>query len=679
MKIRNKILFILVGVLAGMNLLILLVAQAVLQTSYIRLENTYMELNGQRVLSAIDDRLAKMELTLTDWSSWTETYEYAAGRSPDFISRNLMDETFQSLNINVIAIIPADGGSPFAKAVDLASGKEQSLPRGIQALWGPDSPVRGSMIDGGTRKGIFVLFDRVLLLAARPVYTSERKGPATGVIVMARFFDDDELAALSRIVQRPLERFSPGDTAIPHHIRDELFPVAPAAPVYSTVAIHTVDASLIEGFVHISDLMGKKGMVLRVRSPRDISVHGRKTIVYFMIAILVLSFAAGLTVWIMLRRVVLNPLNRLNLDAAGIKHSGDLSKRIAWTGHDELSNVIHALNRMLDALEENQEQLQKARRNQALGQLAGGTAHEFNNILAIMQGSIEMVMDDPKLAPSDSDLLQKAYRAGLRGRDIVSQIINFSKTDSQAHREISLPEAVKGALDMDRPLFPAHITLVEDCDEPVRPVRANKVQVEQMVLNLCRNSIDAIGNRPGTIRVCVEDDGAGEFVTLSVGDTGGGIPPSVSGRIFDPFFTTKGVGKGTGLGLSVVQGFMQQHQGTIDFTSVIGEGTTFYLRFPAVKSGTPPGRTERTERTERILLVSRDGASFRLPVLALETAGYQVTLEADVTAAEALFRRESAAFTLVLVDPGSKSTRVNAGLSRRKMASAAVVSASSVT
>jgi len=647
MKIRSKILFILVGVLIGLNLLILFAARAVIQSSYTRLERSYMELNGQRVLSAIDDRLAKMELTLTDWSSWTETYEYAAGRNPDFVSRNLMDETFQSLNINAIAIIPAAGGQMYAKAVDLATGAEQPFPGGLPELWRPDSPILSAMSDGETRKGIVVLFDRVLLLAARPVYTSERKGPATGVIVMARFFDDDELAGLARMVQRPLERLSPGDPEIPSEIRETLFPPSGERGTAPLAALHEVDASYIEGFVHIADMTGKSGMVLRVRSPRDISVHGRKTIAYFMLAFLFLSLAAGVTVWILLRRVVLNPLDRLDRDAAAIKHSGSLSKRIACTGDDELTNVIHALNRMLDALEEKQGQLQKARRNEALGQLAGGTAHEFNNILAIMQGSIEMVMDDPKLAPSDSELLQKAYRAGLRGRDIVAQIIDFSKTDRQEHREISLPLAVKGALDMDRPLFPPHITLVESYADPVRPVRANKAQVEQMVLNLCRNSIDAIGDSPGTIRVRVDDDGPDGFVTLSVGDTGGGIPPSVSGRIFDPFFTTKRVGKGTGLGLSVVQGFMMRHQGTIDFTSVIGEGTTFYLRFPAVESGTPP------QRTERILLVSRDGAAFRLPLLALETAGYQATLESDAAAAEVLFRSDTSAFSLVLVDPGS--------------------------
>lgn len=640
MKIRSKILYILVGVLAVLNLLILLAAQAVIQSSYTRLEESYMELNGQRVRSALEDRLSKMELTLTDWSSWTETYEYAAGRNPDFIVRNLMDETFISLNVNLIAIMPSDGRRPYAKSVDLASGREQALPRGFSYLWGPSSPVRSVLTDGITRKGILVLPDRVLLLAARPVYTSERTGPATGVIVMARLFDDAELQTLSGIVQLPLARFSLGDSAIPEEIKETLFPPARAAPL----TVRKAGPALIEGYVPVVDLTGKNGIVLRVQSKRDISGHGRKTIAYFMFAIMLLSGAAGLTVWILLRQVVLRPLDRLNSDAARIRASADMSERIAWTGNDELSAVIHALNGMLDALEENQGQLQKARRNQALGQLAGGTAHEFNNILAIMQGSIEMVMNDPKLAPSDSELLQKAYRAGLRGRDIVAQILDFSKTARETHEILSLPAVVRAALDMDAPLFPAHIALVVELDFPVRQVKANRVQVEQMVLNLCKNSIDAIGGVPGTVTVRVEDAGEGDFVTLSVGDTGGGIPASLAGRIFDPFFTTKQVGKGTGLGLSVVQGFMQQHEGTIDFESKTGEGTTFFLRFPAVAGGAPP------ERKTRILIVSPDGAAFRLPVLALETEGYQVALEGDLEQALDRFRGGPGEFLLVLVD-----------------------------
>ncbi len=629
MKIRSKILVILVGMLILLNLLILAVAQVVIQSSFTRLEESYMELNGQRVRSAVDDRLSKMEATLTDWSSWTETYDYAAGSNPDFISLNLMNETFLSLNVNLIAIIPSDGRSPYAKVVDLASGAERPRPRGLSILWEPDSPILPTLIDGETSKGLLVLPDGVLLLAARPVYTSEGRGPRTGVIVMA-----------PGIVRRPLARFSPGDSAIPEEIRETFFPVSSAPPF----SIRKTDASLIEGFVLIPDMTGTNGMVLRVQGPRDISVHGQRTIAYFLFAILILSMAAGMTVWVLLRQVVLNPLHRLNSDAVRIQGSGDLSERIAEKGDDELSAVTHALNAMLDALEENQGQLQKARRNQALGRLAGGTAHEFNNILAIMQGSIEMVMDDPKLAPSDSELLQKAYRAGLRGRDIVAQIIDFSKTARQAHEELSLPAVVRAALDMDKPLFPAHIALVTELDGDVRPVRANRLQVEQMVLNLCKNSIDAIGDAPGTVTVRVEDTESGDFVVLSVRDTGGGIPESLAGQVFDPFFTTKPVGKGTGLGLSVVQGFMQQHEGTIDFESTRGLGTVFFLRFPTVKTDTP------IERPEQILIVSTDGPAFRLPVLALETEGYQVALEAGAAQALERFRSDSGAYSLVLVD-----------------------------
>jgi len=640
MKIRSKVLVILVSMLALLNLLILAVAQVVIQSSFMRLEESYMELNGQRVRSAVDDRLSKMEATLTDWSSWTETYEYAAGTNPDFISLNLMNETFLSLNVNLMAIIPSDGRNPYAKVVDLASGAERPRPRGLSMLWEPDSPILPTLIGGETSKGLLILPDGVLLLAARPVYTSEGRGPMTGVIVMARFFDDTELRTLSGIVRRPLARFSPGDSAIPEEIRETFFPVS-SAPAFS---IWKTDAALIEGFVLIPDMTGTNGMVLRVQAPRDISVHGQRTIAYFLFAILILSMAAGMTVWILLRQVVLNPLHRLNNDAIRIQTSGDLSERIAEKGDDELSAVTHALNAMLDAVEENQGQLQKARRNQALGRLAGGTAHEFNNILAIMQGSIEMVMDDPKLAPSDSELLQKAYRAGLRGRDIVAQIIDFSKTARQAYEKLSLSAVVRAALDMDRPLFPAHISLVTELDGAVRPVLANRLQVEQMVLNLCKNSIDAIGDAPGMVTVRVEETESGDFVVLSVRDTGGGIPESLAAQVFDPFFTTKPVGKGTGLGLSVVQAFMQQHQGSIDFESTSGEGTVFFLRFPAVKTDTP------IERPEQILIVSTDGPAFRLPVLALETEGYQVALEADAAQVLERFRRESDAYSLVLVD-----------------------------
>jgi len=298
-----------------------------------------------------------------------------------------------------------------------------------------------------------------------------------------------------------------------------------------------------------------------------------------MAGTLFLSLAIGVTLWLLLQKVVLKRLSGLSVDAARIREHGNLSERIAVNGDDELADVNRALNSMLDALKHSQTRLRQAQRNGALAKLAGRTAHEFNNILAMMQGSLELVIDTLPENDTRRTRLEQAYRAGEKGKDIVSRVLEFSRTSYQAQTIASLSAIVPKTLTMAHSLFPSHVRLVQHIAANTRPIRVTVVQIEQVIVNLCKNAIEAMGDKPGTVEILVEnvvfgtaperypDLAPGSWVRLVVKDNGRGILPSARKQIFDPFFTTKEIGKGVGLGLSVPRGIVQQHRGWIGFES----------------------------------------------------------------------------------------------------------------
>ncbi len=225
--------------------------------------------------------------------------------------------------------------------------------------------------------------------------------------------------------------------------------------------------------------------------------------------------------------------------------------------------------------------LQHAQRVEALGTLAGGIAHDLNNSLVPVLALANLLRRKFEAGPEQRNLdliLQGASRA----RDLVKQILAFSRKDALKHELFDLAATVREALQMLRASIPSSIRIESEL-EPVSPLLGDSSQLYQVVVNLITNAAQAIGEQPGTILVGLREEetsGAERRLHLSVRDSGCGIPPEVLERIFEPFFTTKDVGKGTGLGLSVVHGIITAHGGKIAVASRPGEGTTFHIRLP---------------------------------------------------------------------------------------------------
>lgn len=312
-------------------------------------------------------------------------------------------------------------------------------------------------------------------------------------------------------------------------------------------------------------------------------------------------------------------------------------------------------------------QLRQSQKLEALGTLAGGIAHDFNNILAGIVILRELAMMDLNKPEEVRKHLTEMKQATTRAKDLVRQILTFSRKQKQERRPVRLHGVVSEALRLTRSSLPATIEIDLEIDERAPEVLADTGQVHQVVMNLATNAAHAMRGGKGrlTVRLSTEvvDEAfcrtrpslrPGTFARLTVSDTGHGMDEATVSRIFEPFFTTKGPGEGTGLGLSVVRGIMEDHDGAILVASRPGEGTTFDLFFPqsagetqrqeAPAAGAPPGGGES------LLLVDDEPALCRAVGAMLRRWGYKVTALTDPTDAVAQFAAAPSGFDLVLAD-----------------------------
>lgn len=312
-----------------------------------------------------------------------------------------------------------------------------------------------------------------------------------------------------------------------------------------------------------------------------------------------------------------------------------------------------------------QSMLIQAQKMESIGTLAGGIAHDFNNILGGMRGYTDLAKiktNDVYIVP----YLEQVTTACDRARDLVQQILTFSRQTEQEKRPIMLTPLIKEVLKFMRASLPSTIEIRRKLKVKSDLVMADGTQMHQLLMNLCMNAGYAMKGRGGVLEVNLADVDidprdsrhhlmeSGRYLQLTVRDTGEGIEPGHLERIFEPYFTTKGKGEGTGLGLSVVDGIVKTHGGTIEIDSKVGEGSAFHvflplLEQPKVIDGSK-GAAALPEGNETILFIDDEKMLANVSKSILEELGYRVFMETDPARALKLFRKEMKSIDLVFTD-----------------------------
>jgi two-component system cell cycle sensor histidine kinase/response regulator CckA len=350
------------------------------------------------------------------------------------------------------------------------------------------------------------------------------------------------------------------------------------------------------------------------------------------------------------------------ISAALIHHPDGKQVRIMFITRD-----ITERKRSEHERQELQEQLNQAQKMESVGRLAGGVAHDFNNMLGVILGHSELALMETEPAQPFYNDLQEIRLAANRSANLVRQLLAFARKQTIDPRVLDLNDAVGSMLKMIHRLIGENIRLSWRPGVGVWSVRMDPTQVDQILANLCVNARDAIAGvgaisiETGNARIdenfCRQhlDAAPGEYVVLSVQDDGCGMDKKTLGKLFEPFFTTKEVGKGTGLGLSTVYGIVRQNSGFIEVESDPGRGTTFRLYLPRTKA--PESQPQQDEQrfdpskgVETILLVEDEKSILDLGKRILERCGYRVLAAGDPEEALKLARNHSGRIDLLITD-----------------------------
>jgi PAS domain S-box-containing protein len=311
-------------------------------------------------------------------------------------------------------------------------------------------------------------------------------------------------------------------------------------------------------------------------------------------------------------------------------------------------------------------QLRQSQKMEAIGTLAGGVAHDFNNILTAILGFTELALDHVPPGHDAHPYLEQVMTGGQRARELVKQMLAFGRHSNAEWTAVRLSLVVKEALKLINAGFPKDIRCIKSFHTERDWVMADPNQLHQIIVNLCVNAQHAMRANGGELRISIDlvrnaaEDAispglkAGNYIHMSVNDTGHGMSQDVMDRIFEPFFTTKPQGEGTGLGLSVVHGIVASHGGAITVESVVGIGTTFHVYLPAM------GRALETPNAEasapaipghgRILYVDDEDMIGCMVRIRLTQLGYRVTTRSDSVEALRTFKKDPHAFDLVITD-----------------------------
>jgi PAS domain S-box-containing protein len=312
-----------------------------------------------------------------------------------------------------------------------------------------------------------------------------------------------------------------------------------------------------------------------------------------------------------------------------------------------------------------EKKLQQSQRMEAIGTLAGGIAHDFNNILTAIMGYTELSLDKVEKGTIIEGYLHEVFSAGKRAKDLVNQILAVAREANEEVKPTQIDTITKEVLKLIRSSIPTTIDIKQDIESDSL-IMGNPTRVHQIVMNLCTNAAHAMQDKGGILKVGLKDTSienvspalnfelkTGDYIELTVSDTGTGIPPDILGSIFEPYFTTKALGEGTGMGLSVVHGIIESYGGKITVDSQLGKGTVFKVFLPIIKKH-KTYHADKTEAlpigTERILFLDDEATIAKLGSQILEGLGYSVTTRTSSVEALELFRSKPNDFDLVITD-----------------------------
>jgi signal transduction histidine kinase len=532
-------------------------SQFIVLGSFARLEEQHVQENVERTLSALSNEFSELSSKTADYAEWDDTYTFVQDANEAYIEDNLDAATWANLRVDVVLFINSAGELVFGTVFqpDMTTTPiPQSFLELISAsafLW-YHSSVESKVT------GIVPLAGEPLLVASRPILTSQHEGPIRGALIMGRFLDLEEIEYLSQTVQLSLSLscFDDSETSSDFNVARQ------SLSKETSLFVQPLNGDTVAGYALLSDIYDDPFLVLRATMPRAIYKQGEATVAYFLAAQIVTGIVVGVAVMLILQRYVVSRVDRLASDVKNIGASKSFSEHLSWESRDELSLLAGAIDSMMDE------------RLKAIEQLAAMVGHDLRNPLTgISNATYYLRMKigsawDPKVDEM-LDLIDKDVEYSNK---IVNDLLDYSRVITLELTETNPKALLNEALALVR--VPENVQ-VEDFtrDKPRMKVDADKMT--RAFVNVIANALDAM---PDGGKLTVKSKKSGGKVEIAFADTGAGIPKETLERLFIPLFTTKA--RGMGFGLAICKRIIAAHGGKISVESTLGKGTTFTLIIP---------------------------------------------------------------------------------------------------
>lgn len=587
MSLTHKILGLIVAVFAAFLAIAFGVQQTFVYSRFVALEQDEAGKNVERALAAIEREVALMLPSATDWATWDDTYAFVQDRNETYITKNLNATALKGLAVDLLAIYDRSGALVWGMAYDADRGQEMQMPTVLLPNLSSAHFLMRALSEGAGVAGIQRSIHGPLLVAARPVLTSEGEGPPMGMFLIARLLNADAATRLAAQAQVDLRLSA---------IEGE-----PTGTKVSTGhLVHTApdlieQERIIEGNTLLMDVDGAPAVAVSVATPREISAHGRDAVHVSALMLLLVGAVVLLVLTIGLRRIILGPLAVLTRHAVELGRSQDLSLLMGSSRRDELGTLARAFDHMVELLGQARQRLEEQSYRSGIAEMASGVLHNIGNAvtpLGVKLGNLRSTLRDAPVEEIDlavAELATPASAADAARRSALQEFVGLAakecgalvrrSTDEldaiQAHVEhvqmiladqhrfsraeavvepVALAKVVEDAVRLMSPqLGGAAEVKIDPALKAVSPVVGARVKLQQTVSNLLINAAEAVmargGGSAGTIHVEAWEEVVNDtpMVHLRVTDDGVGILPEHLPRLFERGFSTKQRGSGMGL------------------------------------------------------------------------------------------------------------------------------------
>ena len=573
MNIRFKVIALIAVTFAVLGVAEILVERQVVMSSFAELERADARSTMRRVDNALDLTLERVALSATDWGNWADTYRFVQDHNPDYVATNITDLALRQLNVNALLVVDPDGRFVLSRDLDLNSDRPLGLDFAARKVLPDDFPWRAALRDGRPAKGLLQTNHGILMLAAAPVLDGNGQGPARGMVILGRLLSSAAIRGIGAQTQAQLAMLAPVD-----HASAEL----------------TESATLTQVYRSFNDLYGRPLMRLRVDVPREVTMRGRRALLYASLCLIAAAVIVLILLVVVLSRMILSPLAVVTRHAVALGEDKDLTTRLDLKRDDEIGVLAREFDRMVARVAESRTQLVDQSFQAGFAELATGVLHNLGNAMTPIGVRLASLTERLRAAPAaDAEQAAAELRGGMADAQRRADLQEFLRLackelalttrvaqddvaviTRQTHLiQTALSEQMRSARNQ-HVIEPVRLTelvaqsleivpdgcrarLVIDADDTLRGlgvVRVARTVLRLILQNLIINAADAVrdaGKERGVLHVSAEivHEREQQQLHLHCKDDGVGIPAQNLARVFENGFSTKSPETNHGIGL----------------------------------------------------------------------------------------------------------------------------------